>query len=126
MQRTSFSRQLTAPVLRLLLFFLVLLFSQLELIFGTIGVAVIERVGLDLSSLISSSPVLSKYASNIDIVPQRISNTISSTTVRKLIQAQQSVRFLTPDPVIDYIQQHRLYGHDPAKHVPAEYLQPRD
>jgi len=99
--------------------------ADLDLIFGTIGVAVIERVGLDLPALIASSPVLSKYADNIDLVPQRISNTISSTTVRKLIQAQQSVRFLTPDAVIEYIQANKLYGHDPAKHVPAEYLEPK-
>ncbi len=98
---------------------------QLELIFGTIGVAVVERVGLDMPALIRSSPVLSKYAHNIDIVPQRIHNTISSTSVRNLISSQQSVRFLTPDPVIDYIQQHSLFGHDPAKHVKAEYLEPK-
>lgn len=99
--------------------------EDLELIFGTFGVVVIERVGLDLVPLIAASPHLAKYAANIDIVPQRITNTISSTSVRKLIATQQSVRFLTPDPVIDYIKEHRLYGHDPDKHPPNEYLEPK-
>ena len=98
---------------------------QLELIFGTIGVAVIERVGLDMSALIASSPVLAKYASNISIIPQRIQNTISSSAVRTLIQSQQSIRFLTPDPVIDYIRTNQLYGHAPDKHVQPEYMEPR-
>lgn len=76
--------------------------------------AVIERAGLDLPQLIASNPTLSRYARNIDIVPQRIVNTISSTAMRTLIRKQESIRFLTPDAVIDYIYQHALYGHDPA------------
>jgi nicotinamide mononucleotide adenylyltransferase len=98
---------------------------QLNLIFGTIGVVVIERVGLDLTPVIAQSPILSKYQANIDIVPQRITNTISSTSVRNLIKTQQSVRFLTPDKVIDYIHQNKLYGHDPSKHPKPEYLEPK-
>ena len=96
--------------------------TDLDLIFGTIGVAVIERVGLDLAALIEQNEVLRRYKHNIDIVPQRITNSISSTQVRTLVRAQQSVRFLTPDPVIDYIYKHSLYGHDQAKHPPVEYL----
>lgn len=35
---------------------------------------------------------------------------ISSTAIRGLAQAAGSIRFLTPDPVVDYIHQHQLYG----------------
>jgi nicotinate-nucleotide adenylyltransferase len=35
---------------------------------------------------------------------------ISSTLVRRRLQAQQPVRYLVPDAVIDYIERHQLYG----------------
>lgn len=35
---------------------------------------------------------------------------ISSTTIRSLVQAASSIRYLTPDPVVDFIHQHQLYG----------------
>ncbi len=34
---------------------------------------------------------------------------ISSTLLRERVAAGQSIRYLTPDPVIEYIMQHRLY-----------------
>jgi len=33
------------------------------------------------------------------------------------VQASLSIRYLTPDPVVDYIHQHRLYG---TSRVPGE------
>ncbi len=35
---------------------------------------------------------------------------ISSTAMRSLLQASASIRYLTPDPVVGFIHQHRLYG----------------
>ena len=35
---------------------------------------------------------------------------ISSTAIRGLVQAGSSIRYLTPDPVVDYIHQRSLYG----------------
>ena len=35
---------------------------------------------------------------------------ISSTSIRALIQASSSIRYLTPDPVVDFIHQQQLYG----------------
>jgi len=96
--------------------------EDLDLIFGTFGVVVIERVGLDLAALISSTRLLSKYAHNIDIVPQKITNTISSTAVRELIRKQQSIQYLTPEPVIHYIHEHELFGYNKAAHPKPEYM----
>ncbi len=39
---------------------------------------------------------------------------ISSTLVRRRLQARQSVRYLVPDAVIDYIERHELYGTAPS------------
>ncbi len=35
---------------------------------------------------------------------------ISSTAIRGLVQSGSSIRYLTPDPVVDHIHQHQLYG----------------
>jgi nicotinate-nucleotide adenylyltransferase len=35
---------------------------------------------------------------------------ISSTAIRTLGQSAASIRYLTPDPVVDFIHQHSLYG----------------
>lgn len=83
---------------------------NLELIFGTFGVAVIERIGLDLNKLIQTTPLLKRFESNIHIIPQTISNNISSTSVRQLIANNLSVKYLIPDPVANYIQENGLYG----------------
>jgi len=34
---------------------------------------------------------------------------ISSTAIRNLVRDDASVRYLTPDPVADYIRSHKLY-----------------
>ena len=39
---------------------------------------------------------------------------ISSTLVRRRLQAREPVRYLVPDPVIDYIERHQLYGTAPT------------
>jgi nicotinate-nucleotide adenylyltransferase len=39
---------------------------------------------------------------------------ISSTALRTLAAEGASIRYLTPDPVADYIRTHRLYSHEPA------------
>ena len=36
---------------------------------------------------------------------------ISSTVIREKIQQKLSIDYLTPQPVVDYIQQHHLYQH---------------
>lgn len=36
---------------------------------------------------------------------------ISSTNIRMRLGRGEDIRYLTPDPVVDYIQQHHLYGN---------------
>jgi nicotinic acid mononucleotide adenylyltransferase len=35
---------------------------------------------------------------------------ISSTEIRQRVQLQQPIKYLVPDPVASYIDEHRLYG----------------
>jgi nicotinamide mononucleotide adenylyltransferase len=85
--------------------------EDLELILGLHGVAVIERIGLDLKQLIANTAILKKYEKNIYIIPQTISNNISSTSVRTLLANNLSVKYLIPDRVIEYIHKNELYGY---------------
>ena len=34
----------------------------------------------------------------------------SATDIRRRIRQKRSIRYLTPDPVVEYIAQHKLYG----------------
>ena len=46
---------------------------------------------------------------NIHFVIERVPNDISSTRIRRCVQRGESVRFLVPDAVIDYINANNLY-----------------
>ena len=46
---------------------------------------------------------------HIQVVKQYVVNDISSTKVRLFVKRGLSLKYLTPDPVIDYIQKHNLY-----------------
>jgi nicotinamide mononucleotide adenylyltransferase len=83
-----------------------------EIILGKFGVVCIERSGADrLDDLVARDPYLSPFADNIDLVPQRVSNTVSSTGIREHLSQNLSVKYLVPDQVIDYIYHNTLYGH---------------
>jgi nicotinate (nicotinamide) nucleotide adenylyltransferase len=84
--------------------------ADMDYILGTHGVACIERVGFNARQLVDNNEMFRKYKDQIYIVPQRISNTISSTQIRYNIQNNLSVKYLLPDPVLEYIREHKLYG----------------
>ena len=47
---------------------------------------------------------------NIDIVPEWITNEISSTKIRRALRRNESVKYLVQEPVIDYIKDRGLYS----------------
>jgi len=81
----------------------------------TSGVVCITRVGVNIESIIYHHPILYEYQKQIKILQQWISNDISSTALRLNIQRGLSIKYLTPDSVIDYIVANKLYGYNPTK-----------
>jgi len=77
------------------------------------GVVCVTRVGVNIESIIYHHPILYEYQKQIKILHQWISNDISSTSLRLNIQRGLSIKYLTPDNVIEYIVTHKLYGCDP-------------
>eukprot|EP00058_Branchiostoma_floridae_P024503 XP_002609993.1 hypothetical protein BRAFLDRAFT_247568 [Branchiostoma floridae] len=76
------------------------------------GLVVISRAGSNPEKFIYESDVLSKYKNNIHLVTEWIQNEISATKIRQELRSlrrKESVRYLVPDPVINYINEHQLY-----------------
>lgn len=80
-----------------------------RLIASDFGMAVLERTGTDLSAYIFENPILWECRHSIYLIKQHCQNDISSTKVRLLVSRGLSIRYLVPDSVIEYIQQHDLY-----------------
>lgn len=78
-------------------------------ILGNYGLVCITRSGSDPYKFIHQSDVLWKYRKNIHVVPEWVTNEISATHVRRALRRGQSVRYLLPDDVVHYIQEHELY-----------------
>lgn len=83
--------------------------EDIEDIIGNFGLVVISRVGSNPESFIYESDVLTKYKNNIHIVTEWISNDVSATKIRRALRREESVKYLIPDPVIEYIKENNLY-----------------
>ncbi|XP_054633022.1 nicotinamide/nicotinic acid mononucleotide adenylyltransferase 1 [Dunckerocampus dactyliophorus] len=79
-------------------------------IVGRFGMVCITRCGSDPHKFIYQSDMLWKYRKNIHVVPNWVPNDISATHVRRALRRGQSVRYLLPDSVLYYIQEHDLYS----------------
>jgi len=77
------------------------------------GIVVITRVNSNPEKFVDGSSLLTQYKDNIHIVTEWISNDVSSTKIRDAVQRGESVRYLVPDSVIKYIEQHNLYKNAP-------------
>ena len=72
------------------------------------GVAVLSRPGTDVQAVIDGSGTLSKYAQNIHCFSDAVESNVSSTVVRQLVCERQSIRYLVPDAVDEYIRDNAL------------------
>ncbi|PVF95293.1 putative nicotinamide mononucleotide adenylyltransferase [Serendipita vermifera] len=83
--------------------------SDLDRILGRYGTFIIERAGSDVDQAMES---LTAWRDNIYVVRQTIQNDVSSTKVRLFLKRGMSVRYLLPNPVVDYIEANGLYLDD--------------
>ncbi|XP_066258123.1 nicotinamide/nicotinic acid mononucleotide adenylyltransferase 3 isoform X1 [Euwallacea similis] len=91
--------------------------DDIEAILGQHGLVVITRSNVNPTEFIYNSDLLTKYMPNITIVTEWIRNEISSTKIRRALRRSESVKYLIPDKVVDYIHTHSLYGSQHTKYV---------
>ncbi|XP_042335679.1 nicotinamide/nicotinic acid mononucleotide adenylyltransferase 1 isoform X2 [Sceloporus undulatus] len=73
------------------------------------GMVCITRLGNFSQKSIYDSDMLWRHKDNILLVDEWITNDISATKIRRALRRNQSVRYLIPDAVVDYIRQHNVY-----------------
>ncbi|KAI4390062.1 hypothetical protein MLD38_002215 [Melastoma candidum] len=83
--------------------------EQVETICRDFGIVCIRREGQDIENIISNDDILNKQRGNIKVVDEIVPNQISSTRVRECLSRGLSIKYLTPDEVINYIKQQGLY-----------------
>lgn len=84
--------------------------EDLEAIAHDFGVVVITRAGSNPQKLIYESDLLTKHENNIHIVREWITNEVSATKLRRGLRRGDSIRYLVPDAVLEYIYKHGLYS----------------
>ena len=91
--------------------------SQADLthIFRNYPTLVVERAGTNRDKALGP---LRRWAHNIHFMSQLIVNDISATKIRLFIKQGMSIRYLTPDTVIQYIGENNLYDTTTGGGVP--------
>lgn len=70
-----------------------------------------QRSGTDIDEALST---LQAWKDNIWVIQQLVQNDISSTKIRLFRRRDMSIRYLVPEPVVQYIEEHGLYDEDGA------------
>ncbi|KAI7899326.1 uncharacterized protein BX663DRAFT_441368 [Cokeromyces recurvatus] len=83
--------------------------NDLHHIVGHYGCVIIERTGTDVYGFLLSHDILYQHRMNVTVIKQLIHNDISSTKIRLFVKRGMSIKYLLPNPVIDYIHNHGLY-----------------
>ncbi|CAG0888601.1 unnamed protein product [Cyprideis torosa] len=83
--------------------------QRIETIVRDFGIVCISREGSNPQKFVYENDVLTRHQRRIDIVTEWISNEISATKVRRAIRRGESIRYIVPDVVREYIFRHGLY-----------------
>ncbi|KAK3230201.1 hypothetical protein Dsin_002082 [Dipteronia sinensis] len=83
--------------------------EQVSTICRDYGVLCIRREGQNVDKIISDNEILNENRDNIKVVDELVPNQISSTRIRECISRGLSIKYLTTDEVIDYIEEKTLY-----------------
>ncbi|KAK9681234.1 Nicotinamide/nicotinic acid mononucleotide adenylyltransferase 1, variant 2 [Basidiobolus ranarum] len=83
--------------------------KDMEHILASYGCIIVERTGSDVRHFLLNHDTLFRHRKNVIVVKQLIHNDISSTKIRLFVKRCMSIKYLLPNPVIDYIVQHGLY-----------------
>ncbi|CDW94748.1 hypothetical protein [Sporisorium scitamineum] len=94
--------------------------ADLHHILGQYGCLIVERTGADVWSFLLSHDLLWKYRRNLKIVKQTIYNDISSSKIRLFVRRGQSIKYLLPNSVIQYIENEGLYRLPPDEDLKSE------
>lgn len=70
---------------------------------------VLERDKDNIEEIIKSNEFLNNHRQAFTKAKDNITSNLSSTFVRKKLKNQKSIRYLTPDEVVDYIEKNKLY-----------------
>ncbi|XP_004712172.2 nicotinamide/nicotinic acid mononucleotide adenylyltransferase 3 isoform X1 [Echinops telfairi] len=90
--------------------------SHIQEIVEKFGLVCVHRAGHDAKAYILASPILRRYQEHIHLAREPVQNDISSTYIRHALRLGRSVKYLLPDAVLTYIQDHALYtGDSPAR-----------
>ncbi|CEP07943.1 hypothetical protein [Parasitella parasitica] len=94
--------------------------EDLHHIVGHYGSVIIERTGTDVYGFLLSHDILYQHRMNVTVIKQLIHNDISSTKIRLFVKRGMSIKYLLPNPVIDYIHAHGLYLPRPPSQITSE------
>eukprot|EP00794_Sanderia_malayensis_P005620 gene5620-6311_t len=83
--------------------------EDITAIVGQYGLCCITRNGYDGESVVSGTECIKQHEDSIDIIPEHITNEISATKIRESLQNGESVKYLIPDSVLEYIKNNKLY-----------------
>ncbi|XP_041062399.1 nicotinamide/nicotinic acid mononucleotide adenylyltransferase 1-like isoform X2 [Carcharodon carcharias] len=84
--------------------------EDIEEIVGKFGIVCISRLGSNVEKFVYESDIIWKFKKNVHLVTEWITNDVSATKVRRALRRGQSVKYVIPDSVIEYIQKHSLYN----------------
>uniref|UniRef100_A0A672IYT3 Nicotinamide-nucleotide adenylyltransferase n=2 Tax=Salarias fasciatus TaxID=181472 RepID=A0A672IYT3_SALFA len=98
--------------------------DHVEELVGDFGLVCVSRGELQPERAVHESDLLSLHRRNVFLVREWVRNETSATEVRRALRRGLSVKYLIPDPVIEYIRRHDLYTESSERKNEGTVLRP--